>query len=79
MTKVKKKLTTVQKRARKAAKAERQEKYMWVFMNGKQVRVKRPSMIEGIDVDEYIQLNTDPIWFHQNEMWEHIKEDEDIS
>jgi hypothetical protein len=51
MTKVKKKLTTVQKRAKKVAKAEMQEKYMWVFMNGKQVRVKRPSMIEGTDVD----------------------------
>ena len=79
MTKVKKKLTTVQKRAKKVAKAEMQEKYMWVFMNGKQVRVKRPSMIEGTDVDEYLQLNADPMWFHENEMWEKIKEDEDIS
>jgi len=56
-----------------------QEKYMWVFMNGKQVRVKRPLMIEGIDVDEYLKLNADPIWFHQNEMWENLKDDEDIS
>jgi len=42
-------------------------------------RAKRPLRIEGIDVDEYIQLNADPIWFHENEMWENIKEDEDIS
>ncbi len=34
MTKVKKKLTAAQKHARKKAKAERQKKYMWVFMNG---------------------------------------------
>jgi hypothetical protein len=79
MAKVKKKLTSVQKLARKTAKAERQKEYMWVFMNGKQVRVKRPPMIEGIDVEDYIQLNADPIWLHQNEMWEYIKEDEDIS
>ena len=77
MSKVKKKLTAAQKRARKKAKAERQKKYMWVFMNGKQVRVKRPPTIDGMDVDEYIQNNADPIWLHQNEMWEYIKTDED--
>ncbi len=77
MPKVKKKLTTAQKRARKKAKAERQKMYMWVFMNGKQVRVKRPSTIEGIDADEYIQQNADPIWLHQNEMWEYLQTDED--
>jgi len=79
MEKVKKKLTAAQKRARKKAKAERQKKYVWVFMNGKQVRVKRPPTIDGMDVDEYIQKNADPIWLHQNEMWEYIKTDEDIS
>jgi hypothetical protein len=77
MAKVKKKLTTAQKRARKKAKAERQKKYMWVFMNGKQVRVIRPPTIDGMDVDEYIRQNADPIWLHQNEMWEYIQTDED--
>ena len=77
MAKVKKKLTTAQKRARKKAKAERQKKYMWVFMNGKQVRVKRPPTIDGMDADEYIQQNADPIWLHKNEMWEYIQTDED--
>ena len=77
MAMVKKNLTAVQKRARKKAKAERQKKYMWIFMNGKQVRVKRPPTIEGMDVDEYIQQNADPIWLHQNEMWEYIQTDED--
>ncbi len=77
MAKVKKKLTAAQKRARKKAKAERQKKYMWVFMNGKQVRVNRPPTIDGMDVDEYIQNNADPIWLHQNEMWEYIKTDEE--
>jgi hypothetical protein len=77
MPKVKKKLTAAQKRARKEQKAERQKKFMWVFMNGKQVRVKRPPTIEGMDVDEFIRRNADPIWLHQNEMWEYINTDED--
>jgi len=54
---------------------------MWVLMNGKQVRVKRPPTIERMGVDEFIINNADPIWLHQNEMWEYIQteEDEDLS
>ena len=77
MAKIKKKLTAAQKRARKIAKAEKQKKYTWVFMNGKQVKVKRPPTIEGISIDEYIRQNADPIWLHQNEMWEFMQTDED--
>lgn len=66
MAKVKKKLTAAQKKA----KAEIQKKYMWVFMSGKQVRVRRPEMIDGIPKDEWIEQNASPIWLHQNEMWE---------
>jgi len=66
MAKVKKKLTTAQKKVI----AERQKKYMWVFMNGKQVRVKRPEMIDGIPRDEWIEQNASLIWLHQNEMWD---------
>ena len=70
----KKKLTTAQKRARKKTKEENQKKYLWVFLNGKQVRIKRPPMIEGIDAEEYIQQNADPLWLHQNGMWEYIRD-----
>ncbi len=77
MAKPKKKLTNAQKRARKKAKAERPKKYKWVFMHGKQVRVKRPLMIEGIDADEFIRRNADSIWLHQNEMWEYIQTEDD--
>ena len=70
MAKIKKKLTAAQKKLKKEAKMERQKKYMWVFMKGKQVRVKRPPTIEGIPQDEWIERNADPIWLHQNEMWE---------
>ena len=76
MVQMKKKLTTAQKRARKAAKAERQKKYQWVFRNGKQVRIKRPPTIDGLSVDEFIRNNADPIWLHQNEMWEYIEIEE---
>jgi hypothetical protein len=76
MAKIKKKLTPAQKRAKKAAKAERQKKYEWVFMNGKQVRIKRAPTVEGMPVDEFIMKNADPIWLHQNEMWELIPVEE---
>jgi hypothetical protein len=72
-----KKLTPAQKRAKKKAKAERRKKYMWVFMNGKQVRIKRPETIDGMSVDEFIRNNADPVWLHQNEMWEYINPEED--
>ena len=76
MARIKKKLTAAQKRAREDAKVERQKKYQRIFMNGKQVRINRPPTIDGMEVDEFIQRNADPIWLHQNEMWEHLKSDE---
>ncbi len=71
-----KSLTPAQKRAKKKAKAEKQKKYEWVFMNGKQVRIKRRPTIDGMDIDEYIQNNADPIWLHQNGMWEYMDQEE---
>ena len=73
MTKKKRKLTPAQK----AAKKKRQKEYMTVFMNGKQKRIKRPPTIDGMSVDEFIMNNADPIWLHQNEMWEYIDIDEE--
>ena len=67
-TKTQKKLTTAQKRARRKVKAENQKKFEWVFMNGKQVRIKREPTIDGMGVDEFIEKNADPIWLHQNGM-----------
>lgn len=77
MPKSKKKLTSAQKRAQKKKRAERRKNYMWIFKNGKQVKVKRPLKIDGLNTDEFILRNADPIWLHQNEMWEHIEIDED--
>jgi len=54
----------------------RKSKYEWVFMNGKQVKQRKPEMIDGMLVDEYIAKFADPVWLHQNEMWEYIKLDD---
>ena len=45
----------------------------WVFINGKQKRIKRSPTIDGMNVDEFIAANADPIWLLQNEMWELIE------
>ena len=62
----KRKLTAAEKRARR----ERKKKYMTIFLNGRQKRVPRPQLIGGLPVDEFVARNADPIWLHQNEMWE---------
>jgi hypothetical protein len=64
--KPKRKLTAVEKRARR----ERKKKSITTFINGKQKRVPRPPKIDGMPVDEFVAANADPIWLHQNEMRE---------
>ena len=73
MAKQKKKLTSSQK----AAKKKRQKEYMTIFINGKQKRVKRPTTIDGMSEEEFIRNNADPMWLHQNEMWEYMDLDEE--
>ena len=72
MAKPKKKLTAAQRAARKKRKAE----FMTVFMNGKQVRVRRPPTVDGILVEEFIRQNADPIWLHQHGYGEILHERE---
>ena len=50
---------------------------MTIFINGKQKRVPRPRMIEGMTEDEFIAKNADPIWLHQNELWEFMTTDDE--
>lgn len=71
MRKPKRKLTAAQKRDRK----KRRQEFMTVFMNGKHKRIRRPPTIEGMDVDEFVKRNADPIWLHQNELWEYMSEE----
>ena len=65
MARQKYKLTDEQK----AEKKRLRETYMWIFINGKQKRVKRPPTIDGLPVDEFIRRNADPIWLYQNEFF----------
>jgi hypothetical protein len=62
--------------AEKAVRKRRREGYMSIFIGGKQKRIKRPTTVEGMDVDEFIRRNADPLWLHQNEMWEVLHERE---
>jgi len=69
MSRRKRKLTAAEKRE----KQKRREEFMWIFVRGKQKRVRRPPTIDGMEMDEFILRNADPIWLHQNEMWEYIE------
>ncbi len=57
----------------KAAEKLRQKEFMTIFIRAKQKRIRRPPMIEGLPVDEFIARNADPIWLHQNGLWELIE------
>jgi hypothetical protein len=63
---MKRKLT----RAEKRAKREREKNSMIIFINGRQKRVPREPMVDGVPVDEFIARNADPLWLHMNERWE---------
>jgi hypothetical protein len=69
MRRPKRKLAQVEK----AEKRRRRRQYVTILINGKQKRVKRPPTIDGMDVDEFVQRNADPLWLHQNEMWDYIE------
>jgi len=62
--------------AEKRARRERKKKYMTIFINGKQKRVPRPPLIDGLPVEEFIARNADPIWLHENELWECMTSDD---
>jgi len=68
----KKKRRTLSSKER-AEKRRRKAEFMTIFINGKQKRVRRPPTVEGMDVDEFIRRNADPVWLHQNEMWEYLE------
>jgi hypothetical protein len=70
--KPKRKLTAAEKRARR----ERKKKFMTIFINGKQKRVPREPTIDGLPIDEFIARNADPIWLHQNGLWEMMPDDD---
>lgn len=75
MAKKKRKLTA----RKRAEKKRRRQEFTTIFIHGKMKRIRRPPQIDGVDVDEFIRRNADPIWLHQNEMWEYIEEEKATS
>ena len=61
-------------RGRKARR-ERKKKFMTIFIKGKQKRVPRPPVIDDLPVEEFIARNADPIWLHNNGLWELMTSD----
>ena len=64
--KPRKKLTPAQKAEKRRRKAE----FETIFVGGKQKRVRRRPLVEGLDPSEFIRRNADPIWLHQHGLWE---------
>lgn len=75
MAKKKRKLTA----RKRAEKKRRRQEFTTIFIHGKMKRIRRPPQIDGVDVDEFIRRNADPIWLHQNEMWKDIEENKETS
>lgn len=70
MPKPKRKLTPAQK----AEKARLRAQYTTIFLNGRQKRVRRDDLIEGLTPEEFTSASADPIWLHQNGLWEYMPE-----
>jgi hypothetical protein len=62
----KRKRTALEKRERR----ELMKKLVTIFINGKQKRVPRPLLIDALPVEEFLSRNADPIWLHENELWD---------
>jgi hypothetical protein len=69
----KRRLTAAEKRAQR----ERRRKYMTIFINGRQKRVRRPLLIQDLPVEEFIARNADPIWLDENGLWELMTSDDE--
>jgi hypothetical protein len=60
---------TLKRKQRRSARPE----YMYILVRSNQKRIRRPPTVDGLDVDEFIRRNADPIWLVQNEMWEYLE------
>jgi hypothetical protein len=63
---MKRKLTA----AEEAARELRRQQFQTVFVGGKMKRVRRPPMIDGLSLEEFLAGNADPLWLHQNGLWD---------
>ena len=74
----KKTLSKELRKIRRDRKIEQRKKYKFIFINGKQVKVKREPEIDGTSVDDFIKENADPLWLHQNGLWHLIETEDEI-
>jgi hypothetical protein len=65
--------------AEKAAKKKRRQEFQTVFINGKMKRIRRPPTIEGMSVEEFVRKNADPVFLHEEEMWEYIEVESEMN
>lgn len=62
--------------AEKAEKARRRQEYETVFIHGKMKRIRRPPMVDGLSVDDFLRTIADPIFLHQEGLWEYLERDD---
>ena len=60
-------------REQKAAKAKRKAEWRVIFIRGKQKWVRRPTLIDGIDAEIFIENNADDIWLKQEGRYEQLE------
>jgi len=60
----------------RAEKKRRKQEFMTIFIRGEQKRVRRTPTINGKPIDDFIRDNADPLWYHQNEMWDEIADED---
>jgi hypothetical protein len=70
---MKRKRTAAENRARRGPK----KKFMTIFINGRQKRIPRPPLVDGLPIEEFLARNADPIWLHENGLWELMTPDEE--
>lgn len=61
--------------AEKAAKKRRRAEYQTIFIGGKMKRVRRPPTIDGMEVENFIRQNADPIFLHEAGLWWLMEDD----
>ena len=59
----------------KAEKKRRRELYEYVFIHGKQKRIRKEPQVDGIPRDEWLAQNAGPIELHGQGLW-HLIENE---
>ncbi len=63
----------------KAAKEKRRQEYETVFVHGRMKRVPRAPTLDGMSVQDFIDENADAVFLHQEELWEDLEAESDIS